>query len=382
MRRESGAGAGNPRRALRASLAVVCALVLAAACVGPTRRPSGGAVDVSGLAPFWAVAETLQRDEEPPEAAWDALFRTPGYAVMAAHDRSDRFLRTVLPVALMPSRVEERARWEGEQPGLALAAAHLASAVERRAELEELQVGLAQRDLVGEVADRALAWLPPSAARLEPPSLSFVVLQPDARGYEWIVMDLALARDLGDDFAATLAHEAHHVYRNALAAARRPPGELAEADLLAALDNLQAEGVADQIDKGDFLERERWGTGPSQRFLEPVRARYVEAYRRADQTLAELDRLLAEYGRFPERAAAAGRELRGLLVLGGHPVGAYMARTILDAFGRERLVERVGDPLAFARDYGRAAAELADGRHVLSRAALDGLEALERALAR
>jgi hypothetical protein len=53
-----------------------------------------------------------------------------------------------------------------------------------------------------------------------------------------------------------------------------------------------------------------------------------------------------------------------------------MARTILEAFGRERLVEHVGDPFAFVDDYSAAAAKLGDERHVFSDGALAGVQLL------
>ena len=54
------------------------ALMLAPGC---TEREVGMTADVSGLDIFWEAIEILQRDEEPSDSLWDAMWSTPGYAL-------------------------------------------------------------------------------------------------------------------------------------------------------------------------------------------------------------------------------------------------------------------------------------------------------------
>lgn len=366
------------RPAVRPVLSIRPVLALLVASTSPA-----GEVDFSGVDLFWGLAETLRRDEAPDAGDWDALFATPGYATMKAHDGSDRTLEAMLPLALMPSHAEERERLAAVDDVRAVLVEHLARAVDRREELEALRERLEGRDLLGDALELAGAWLPDEARRAPAPAISFVVLEPDARGYERIVADLAFALDLGDSLTPTLAHEAHHVLRRSITVVPRPPGDFPERDLLTALDNLQAEGVADLVDKGeDYLRSGPSAQQPTQRLLERVHARYVEAYERADETLARMDRILARYAREPAAARELGRELREMLVLGGHPVGFHMAGTVLEAFGRERLVEHVGDPFAFVDDYAEAAARLGGERQVLGDEARAGVQALRAAFRR
>jgi hypothetical protein len=362
------------RRAFARSL-IPCVLWIgsSAGCSTPSVDP-----DFSGIVLFWELAETLQRDETPDASDWDALFATPGYATMRAHDNSDRALKATLPLALMPSRAEERERSIAAGDFRGVVVDHLRRAVERRDELELFRERIEARGLAGDALTLARAWLPAEAREAEAPAVSFVLLEPDARGYERIVMDLAFAHDLGDSFTSMVAHEAHHVFRAAVTRVQRPPGEFPERDLLASLDNLQAEGVADQIDKSDYLDSKQWGEQPSQQLMAKMHERYVAGYREAEASLERMDRLLADYGRDPAAASALGRELRDTLVLGGHPVGFYMARTVLEAFGRERLIEHVGDPFAFVEDYSEAASRLGGERHVFSDEALAGVQRLCR----
>lgn len=358
--------------AMHRYLPLAWSLAALAGCASSGERPS---VDTAGIGLFWSLAETLERDELPPPEAWDALFATPGYATMKAHDRSDRTLGELLPLALMPSRAAERRELAESGDWRATLVEHLRGAVARRDELEAFRAELAERDLTSEALELAAAWLPEAALRAGAPAISFVLLEPDARGYERIVVDLSLALDLEDSFTRLIAHEAHHVCRATILAVRRPAEDFPERDLLAVLDNLQAEGVADQIDKGDWLGPLQWGERPAQRIFERLHARFVEAHDQADAYLRRMDGALASYAAHPERARELGQELRGALVLGGHPVGFYMAETVLAVFGRERLVEHVGDPFAFVRDYSEAAAQRGD-RHAFSPAALAGVDAL------
>ena len=350
------------------------ALCVTCACVAPDSR-----VDFSGIDRFWEIAETFQRDEVPTPAQWQALFATPGYAVRKRHDRADRLLEALLPLALSPSRAADRAKYAAAGDWRSLYVDHFRGAMKRRKELEELRKSLRVSDLTGAAMAKVAGWLPAgtleSASR---PEVSFVILEPDARGYERIVMDLSLALDLGADFARTIAHETHHVYRNQITLVRRPEGAFPERDLVASLDNLQAEGIADQIDKSDYLDRDDWGDSPVQRRLANVHSVYKRAHARADETLAGMDRLLAAYLADPSSADRVGRELRSSLVLGGHPVGFHMASTVIEAFGRARIIEHVGDPFAFVLDYNEAAKRLGGGRHVFTAEALAAVERLAR----
>ena len=94
----------------------------------------------------------------------------------------------------------------------------------------------------------ALEYLP--KYEYKEPGLSFVIFMPDARGYDPIILDLSkIEKHNSKSFELLLAHEAHHSYRDQLK--KWGSGGFSEIDqaLLWAFDQLQAEGVADLIDK-------------------------------------------------------------------------------------------------------------------------------------
>ena len=245
-------------------------------------------IDLSGLSPFWKVADQLLQDQDPPQSDWDAIFATPGYALMAKNEGSDRNLRKMLPLALKPSLVAER---EALSTGFsAILFEHLRGAVERRAEIEAFAEQLAARDLTSEAMRLVSEWLPEGAiTKAEPPLISFIILEPDARGYEHIVIDIAFAEALQEGLTPIIAHETHHVFRNALEVVQRPAGDFAESKLLQWLGNLNAEGIADHIDKQDILVAKAWGDTPTGKIMAMIQGRYIEGYEHANETLAVVD---------------------------------------------------------------------------------------------
>ncbi|MGD8328371.1 MAG: hypothetical protein PVJ49_02975 [Acidobacteriota bacterium] len=359
------------------SASLVVALALAASAA---QNAAPQQADFSGLDPFFAVAELLAADQQPPQAAWDAMFATPGYRTLEEHDLADRFFQRLLPLALSPSRATDAEDAIAAQPVTGMFIGHLRAAFERRAELAAFRLELEGQPLADEALATAQAWLPEgSSTRFGPPALSFVIYQPDARGYERIVMDLLLAFERQDIFPALLAHETHHVIRRQIQGAWEK-NDLPEANLLAALDNLQAEGVADMIDKQALLAIDDWGDDSVDTAYVLMTGRIREELARVQQRLAELDEVLAAYAADPAAAEELGARLRQeILLMGGHPVGYHMAGVVVAAGGRERLIANVADPFDFVRAYDEVAAADPEQLHVFSDEAMRGLAMLERA---
>jgi hypothetical protein len=354
-------------------------LIATALSVLPASTPgTQEQADYSGLEPFWKVAELVAADQEVPDGAWEAVFATPGYRTLRERDNADRFFERLLPMALSEAHRQEAEALVTGQPIMEIFLTHLRAAYALREELEAFRAELEGRPLLNEALTAAQAWLPAgSAARYGPPPVSLVIYQPDARGYDRIVMDLLVAYEQPYHFERLLAHETHHVIR---AGIRGPTGwnELPEADLLTALDNLQAEAVADMIDKPSELEVSDWGDATTGAALELMIARFRDELGIVQQRLAELDAILAEYGATPGAAEGLGTKLRQTLVMGGHPVGYHMAGVILATGMRDRMIDNVADAFDFVRTYNAAAATDPGGNHVFGNEALLGLAMLEQ----
>jgi hypothetical protein len=226
---------------------------------------------------------------------------------------------------------------------------HYRQVLERRAELEVFADNMKRSNPVEEASRLAAEWLP-SPSPGKPAPLAVVVFDLDARGYDPIVIDLLAAVEL--DLLSFLAHESHHWYRNDQATINWDEVAPHEEDLLWTLYQIQGEGIADQIDKRPWIDGDE--SVPAAR--ESYAADYLDALDATSATIRELDSLLVEFGSAtePDQRAAIGARVAELIPMSGHPTGYYMARTTLQALGRERLVTDIANPVAFFLTYDEA----------------------------
>lgn len=354
------------RTLVRYAAAVI--LLCGAAAAAP-QRPG---FDFSAVEQTWKIAGILERDQEPDAAEWAALFQSPGYRELMRREpylREDIFQNNIR-LAFMPSKAAARKDALEKRPNST--AAHFARIRDRRDDLRRLQSDLERGNLMDLALDKARALLPPGAMKGEPtPPISFIFFAPDGRGYVPIIIDLLYAAEKKDALVDFIAHEAHHYYRNQNRAYDEGEIRLIDEGLLNGLDQLQIEGVADQIDK-----HERYYRSAS-----PETSAYADSFRK---NVAESPRILAEVIRRLEQAAEASNHPSGILDIlpqSGHPTGYFMARTIIDQGDEPLMINTVGNPFAFIYLYNRAAAKNGSSP-VFSRKALEYLRGLELAYCR
>ncbi|MBI5546830.1 MAG: hypothetical protein HY901_23350 [Deltaproteobacteria bacterium] len=176
-----------------------------------------------------------------------------------------------------------------------------------------------------------------------------VIFGPDGRGYAPIVVDTLFAQEMrADALTRFLGHEFHHFYRNLLTPRLRPKCvDGADAEILWALNQLQAEGVADQVNVRTDLE----AGGPLPNHLRA----YLSWMGETPSRLERLQSLVLDASHAGSAPDDLRRAIREVLPRSGHPNGYYMARLVLEVLGKERLVAHVGNPIAFVRDYQEAA---------------------------
>jgi len=337
----------------------------------PREEARSAAIDVTALEPFWQIVDTLSADREPSPELWEALLSTPGYLALTESEFVPSYFVESFRLVYMPSLVDSLAVALEDASG-SRRLRHYLQVAERRTELTAFSEELTSSDRAREPARLAAEWLP-GAEPEHPAPIALVVFDLDARGYDPIAVDLLAAKEL--DLLPFLAHESHHWYRNDRAAVDWDDVPPPDADLLWTLYQVQGEGLADQIDKRPWLE----GKAPVPTARESYARDYLEALARTPGILRELDSLLLERGTTtdPERMAAIGARAAEIVPMSGHPTGYFMARTILDTLGHDRLVQDVANPVAFFRAYDEAAR--ASGQPGLSEGALLGLDRLEPA---
>jgi len=287
-------------------------------------------LELGGLTAFWGVVEVLRADGEPPRHQWDDLLESPGYRALSTEFKPS-FFKEKYRLAYKPSSAEARERamtrgnWYIE---------HYVEVAERRRELEAWAAVLGEDDGFMEgPASKAGEWLPSGVEGC--PVVAFVVFDMDARGYETVVIDPLYAVSLGADFGDLLSHELFHSLARRFYVYDPDRVEAKDRDIMWVLRQLNEEGIADHIYAQDY----------------PSRDEHV-----ADSPWAvqEMDRLIRRIA-ITEDTDELSSMLRVTPPRAGHPTGYYMADTIIEALGKERLLETVGDPFAFFRAYDEAA---------------------------
>ncbi len=303
-------------------------------------------VDWSAIDQFWMAVDTLSRDIEPSPAQWRALLISPGYRIAAI---SHPTIAHAIELAFKPSRRAERDSVLRRASEDSATIAHLLVAAAAREDLKRFRVALAPvvADTIAYAIRNAGRFLPPGATNHAAPLVTFTMFASDGYAQEpGIVLDLYHVRE--DGLGDFLSHEFHHSYGSALDRTAYATNG-ADNRLYQMIRQLKNEGIADMIDKPHPLVEP-----PSMRWYADM---YNAAYGKTPATLRVLDSLLVAAGTDSAKLVAAGARAQRLLISGSHPNGAYMARTILETFGRDSLIATVPSAFAFIRMYEAAEAK-------------------------
>lgn len=344
-------------------LAAVAAFI---ACRDEAPNPG---FDFSAMAPFWAIQSALEADQDPPEEQWAGLLDTPGYQALTASEFTPEFFRNTFELAFRPSKIARRDSALAGPSGAYLS--HYLHVAEQRAQLTEHLDSLQSNPVIPGIVLRAREFLP-SDAVVGHPDVAFVIFANDARAYAPIVVDLQASRNW--DFESFLAHEFHHWYRNQRLAVDFAAIDSLDYDLLWTLNQIQAEGIADLIDKRGWILQE--SAPPSG--MGSYALRYLKNLEATPNLLQTLDSLIAGYRAAGSTRGEVGAGIRNLVPQSGHPTGFFMASLILEQLGVGALTANVGNPFAFVRTFNRAAERSRKPELLFSPLAVARLEELER----
>lgn len=333
----------------------------------------------AGVNQFWTVASLLDQGRSPSDEQWDALASSPGYKYyMADSPSAMATFKQRMRLVFAPEHRSalrdtiERARGQFQDEARTLHV--LLAAKEHQKELKAFQESLSVSRLTRRAVEEAARLLPDGSFstntdQAAPLPIGVNIYNLAARSArDHFVVDLLMLRLLGPKGARLLlAHEAHHVGRVSkleIPDAEQDPRYL----LLQSIDDLQAEGIADLIDKPHSLKR--LATRPSdlnvvgrewaQALLQGLFLQHKRAYESTPETLQQVDSLLVA----AERADAKGndedlarisKQIARSIPNNGHPNGHYMATVIADQVGTNRLAETANNPFAFVELYNRAA---------------------------
>jgi hypothetical protein len=336
------------------------ALVLAGLAGAAPSALCAQTADFSGVQVFWRIADQLRRDVDPPEAAWDSLFATPGYAALQARERRRAALTAGFRAAFMLSRTAERDSILATNNWTARVIRHVQPLPARRAALDAFVARLRRDDIVGRAVAQAGALLPAGTVKqYGRPPVAFIFFLPDGRGYlGLIVADLERTRSKVDP-VPFFAHEATHFYYAQLARARDSViTDAGTAALRNLLTKLHEESLGDQFDKSDAITIDAKACAKKYA-ADSSWLQYLGEYRTdfdsARLRLRQLDEMLVDAAESPASLGPMSDLLAKSLPLEGRPLGMFITRSIRRTLGDARIAATVGDPFGWLLAYADAA---------------------------
>jgi len=296
--------------------------------------------DFSAMDRIWDIISILEQDKEPPEEAWMELIRTPGYAALAFHERRYRldFLKQNLRLVFKPSMAEELGKHSESRP-----VRHFLEFKDKREAVRDFQIQMQNPSAQAEAMLLLKPWFPSGALDgQEPAPASFILFAKDARGgYGRLIFDILYALERGDEFIPLFAHEAFHYYRGKSPSYDEGNVLVTHEYILMAIDMIQNEGMADQIDKVTTLFEggSRFGTD------------YAERYRKnmaeTPRILSILDDCLCRLTDDNPDYSQIGSDMISAVPMSGHPTGYFMTQAILKSMRKEELIRMYNNPFAF-----------------------------------
>lgn len=332
-------------------------------------------IDMSGVDYFWNIIGKLQKDIHPSEEEWKAMFNCIGYKSL----RNDKDIRYNIELVFLPSQKDKlntsitKAGYWWKRDLL-----HLIKVKEQREELKKFQQDINAEKILEKSLKLAKTYLPKGITQNNPlPPIQFVIFSPDARAMGGnIIFDLKFTKDIGEVLLIkTLAHEAHHHYCNLLPKTINPPSEKSSYDpIYSTLRQLQIEGVADLLDKKEYIAYQKKDTTSG--FVKM----WSDARLLQSQKMKTLDSMLTQMSMDTTGMYETGMKAFRMFPINCHPNGNYVAELILKHYGKRAIIKTMNNPFAFFRLYHDACAIEKD-EYILSTSTMMFLERLAKMLA-
>ncbi len=308
--------------------------------------------DFSAIHEFWHIVDLLSANIEPSANEWNNLFNTPGYKVLTRQEFTKDFFKRNFRLAFKPSLKKELEENLKKSDRQSYYLHYYLKVKNNRKQLEYQLNKLKRRSLNKEALDLTLRYLPVNNVSDFPP-VAFVIFENNGRGSSPIVVDLQATLEW--DFISFLAHEFHHFYRNKLTKLNYGNISAADRPLVEAMIKIEAEGIADRVDKKKWF-------ATSYREVSPYAVEFKREVKRTPQLLNKINGLLKMYAGNSAGRKKIGNEILSSIPQKGHPAGYFMATLIEEQLGRNELKKCVGNPFRFFITYNNAA-NLAGNRY-------------------
>ena len=162
-----------------------------------------------------------------------------------------------------------------------------------------------------------------------------------------IYVDLNLIYKLTEEQRVNfLAHEFFHDYRE-----RHVNYDYYKNDLFFIIDAIQDEGIADLIDKNEGYKKFFTDIGELPEMIES----WISLYGQAQEDLEKLQNLTLKFAQGEISKDDVGDKVLEIVKYRGHPIGFFMANTIVNAGYKSEMVKSFYNPYEFYRLYNKAA---------------------------
>lgn len=299
--------------------------------------------EFSGIQQFWEIVKSLELNREPSTSEWNKLFKTPGYQILTSGEFTEEFFKKNFRLVFNPNfKKELEAELKSGRNIYHLN--HYIKVRENKDKIRDQQKKLHSNRYNINALKRTLEYLPQNRVSDYPP-VSFVIFESNGRGSSPIVVDLAASIEW--DFMGFLSHEYHHWYRNRQIQINLNLVSDDDSNIIQALSLIEAEGIADMVDKKD------WYTKPSNAVSDYAR-RYLQVVQTTPHIINQMDLTFQQMLKNPKNRKYLGNKILNMLPQRGHTTGYFMARLILEQFSKKELVKCVGNPFEFIFLYNKA----------------------------
>lgn len=331
-----------------------------------------GKIDFTGVEEFFKISEILERDSDPTEEQWEKLFITPGYKELTKSEFSKEFFIKSFNIAFKPSNKIKLEEAINSSQGISRFLQHYVSVKNNKSKILDKIEELKSTDFQDRIIQYVSKFLPSNKIE-NYPTISFVVFDNDARGYSIVIMDILFSLCLGETLPLVLAHEYHHYYRNRLLEFDLDSLDSVDVHLVSAVNQIHAEGIADLIDKEQWLKEKIKGTE-----YEMYAQKYWQYVQQSPEIIKQMNGILIKIANSSDEAEELGKEFERLSPMSGHTLGYFIAKTILDEMGIEAVISDLGNPFMFIRKYNEAVIAKDKMEMSFSQEAMNLLNELER----
>ncbi|MHA1867193.1 MAG: DUF5700 domain-containing putative Zn-dependent protease [Candidatus Heimdallarchaeaceae archaeon] len=305
----------------------------------------------------------------------EELFSTKGYEILFEQEYNKDFFSNVFKFVLYPELVEatesEKLKRYERYINHFKNIISLQDQIEEGIETIKKQTSKFQSN----ITNRAFSLLP--FVEEQDVSVFITVFDIDARGRKdnCIIVDPIFCSHT-ESFAAILAHELHHIYRNKLLCFDLTEVKEEDKELIWLLNQLQGEGIADQIDKEYFIFSKEKTIFPAEYII-----RFIQDFNTAREKISIINNYIEKVAQTVEhnKKKELLKELREKITLGGHPIGFYMTMIIIKEMLYDELIKDVGNPFRFIKLYNQAALGDREPLPLFSKMSLEYINKLEKA---